>query len=136
MPHRDGLPELFLDRSVGRIKVPRLLRTEGLRLVTLAEHYGVPADDRVTDVEWLRLVGERRWLAVMKDDRIRYVNAERQALLDHEVRAVVLTNASLSAPEMARRILRAVPSLRGDLRHGGRTVPLRRSRQPHRAHRT
>ena len=42
MPHPDGLPELFLDRSLGRIKVPRLLREAGLNLVTLAEHYGVP----------------------------------------------------------------------------------------------
>ena len=111
MPHPVGLPELFLDRSVGRIKVPQLLRAHGLRLVTLAEHYGVPADENVADVAWLRLVGERRWLAVMKDDRIRYVPAERQALLKHRVRAVVLTNANLSSLDMAERIIRAVPSL-------------------------
>ena len=43
MSHPDGLPDLLLDRSLGRKEVPELLRAEGLRLVTLAEHYGNPA---------------------------------------------------------------------------------------------
>jgi hypothetical protein len=79
--HPDGLPELFLDRSLGRKKVPELLRAEGIRLITLAEHYGIPNDETIADTEWLQLCGERSWLAVMKGDRIRYVGAERQALL-------------------------------------------------------
>ena len=49
MPHPDGLPDLFLDRSLGRVTVPRLLRDEGLRLVSLAERYGVPQDESVSD---------------------------------------------------------------------------------------
>lgn len=36
MPHPDRLPDLFLDRILGRIEVPELLRAAGLRLVTLA----------------------------------------------------------------------------------------------------
>lgn len=59
MPHPDGLPELFLDRSLGRIKVPTLLRGAGLQLVTLSEHYGVPTDETVADEDWLQLAGER-----------------------------------------------------------------------------
>ena len=47
MSHPEGLPDLFLDRSLGRIKVPTLLRAQGLRLVTLAERYGVPQDENV-----------------------------------------------------------------------------------------
>ncbi|MGH3718239.1 MAG: hypothetical protein ACRDRI_05225 [Pseudonocardiaceae bacterium] len=39
--HPEGLPELFLDRSLGRRQVPDLLRGAGLRLRTLAEVYGV-----------------------------------------------------------------------------------------------
>jgi hypothetical protein len=57
--HPDGLPDLFLDRSLGRKKVPDLLRAAGLRLVTLAEHYGIPADEGVADTEWLELAGRR-----------------------------------------------------------------------------
>jgi hypothetical protein len=48
--HPAGLPDLFLDRSLGRIEVPRRLRLAGLRLVTLAEHYGVPTDETIADV--------------------------------------------------------------------------------------
>ena len=59
MPHPDGLPELFLDRSLGRIRVPQLLRDAGLNLVTLVEHYGVPTDESVADEEWLQLAGCR-----------------------------------------------------------------------------
>lgn len=77
MSHPDGLPELFLDRSLGRIKVPSLLRSHGLRLTTLAEHYGVPRDETVTDQAWLALAGQRGWVVFMKDARIRYNRAER-----------------------------------------------------------
>jgi hypothetical protein len=41
VPHPDLLPDVFIDRSLGRIEVPRLLREAGLRLVTLAERYGI-----------------------------------------------------------------------------------------------
>ena len=64
MSHPDGLPDLFLDRSLGRIKVPRLLRAAGLRLITLAEHYGIPEDEDVSDDEWLELAGRRGWVVL------------------------------------------------------------------------
>ncbi len=60
--HPDGLPELFLDRSLGRSlgrrQVPALLRDVGLRLQTLAEVYGIPADETVADTEWLARAGD------------------------------------------------------------------------------
>ena len=113
MSHPDGLPDLFLDRSLGRKKVPELLRAEGLRVVTLADHYGIPADETIEDSEWLQLCGERGWLALMKDDRIRYVGAERHALVEYRVRAAVITNANLPALEMVERITRALTDLAG-----------------------
>ncbi len=47
----------------------------------------------------------------MKDDRIRYVGAERQALFDFHVMAAVITNANLPAVDMAVRIIRALSDL-------------------------
>ena len=35
-------PQFFVDRSLGRVRVPALLRADGWTLVTLAEHYGIP----------------------------------------------------------------------------------------------
>lgn len=54
MSHPDGLPDLFIDRSLARIKVPTLCGTEGLGLVTLAEHSG-SQDVGDADGDWLEL---------------------------------------------------------------------------------
>lgn len=62
MSHPDELPDLFLDRSLGRIQVPGLLRAGGLRLITLAEHYGIPADEDIVDEGWLELAGRNGWV--------------------------------------------------------------------------
>jgi hypothetical protein len=70
--HPIGPPDLFLDRSLGRHQVPSLLRAAGLRLQTLSEFYGTPADELVADVEWLRVAGTHGWPVLMKDQRIRY----------------------------------------------------------------
>jgi PIN like domain len=93
--HPAGLPDLFIDRSLGRKQVPALLRAAGLRLVTLAEHYGVPADENVTDVTWLADVGRLGWAVLMKDERIRYKRPERDAVARHNVRCFCLTRQDL-----------------------------------------
>ena len=103
--HPSGLPDLFLDRSLGRRQVPTLLRDVGLRLHTLSEVYGIPADEDVTDVDWLALAGSQGWLVLMKDERIRYRAAEREALVLHKVRAFCLTSGNLCAEDMAAQFL-------------------------------
>ena len=72
MSHPDALPDLFLDRSLGRIKVPQASTGGRPPLTTLAEHYGTPADEAVTDEEWLGLAGDHGWVVFMKDTRVRY----------------------------------------------------------------
>jgi len=106
--HPDGLADLFVDRSLGRRQVPDLLRSAGLRLRTLAEVYGIPADQDVDDITWLTYAGEQGWPVLMKDERIRYRPAETQAVLAHHVQAFCLTSGNLRAPEMATQILSAI----------------------------
>ncbi len=103
--HPDGLPDVFVDRSLGRIQVPGLLRAAGIRLITLAEHYGIPADEDTEDVTWLELVGQRNWVAFMKDSEIRRRPAERTAVKSHAVRAFCLSAGSLPATGMAARFI-------------------------------
>lgn len=105
MSHPDRLPDLFLDRSLGRKVVPQLLRAEGLRLITLAEHYGIPADETIADEEWLELAGTAGWAVLMKDARIRYNRAEREAVKRHRVQCFCLTRQNLSGPDMAARFI-------------------------------
>lgn len=105
MPHPDGLPDLFVDRSLGRIQVPRLLREAGLRLTTLAERYGVPADEAVTDEQWLEDAGKLGEAVLMKDDRIRYRPVEKAAVIEWRVRAFCLARRDLTASAMAATYL-------------------------------
>ncbi len=111
MPHPDGLPDLFLDRSLGRVTVPRLLRDEGLRLVSLAERYGVPQDESISDERWLREAGERGEAVLMKDARVRYNPAEKGAVLRYRVRCFCLVRRDLTAEAMAGRFLRNLDAM-------------------------
>jgi hypothetical protein len=103
--HPAGLPDRFLDRSLGRIQVPGLLRAAGLHLVTLAEHYGVPADQEVKDVMWLKEAGRRGWVVLMKDRSIRSNVAERQAVKRYAIRCFCIPRQNLTAQEMTNRFL-------------------------------
>lgn len=85
-------PLFFVDRSLGRLRVPRLLRAEGWSLLTMAEHYGEQAGQSVADTDWLHLAGENGWPVLAKDERIRYRPAERAAIVRHGVRAFYLTS--------------------------------------------
>ena len=54
MPPLAKPPRFFIDRSLGRIAVPRLLLADGWDVITLSEHYGMPADECVADTEWIK----------------------------------------------------------------------------------
>lgn len=109
--HPEGQPNLFLDRSLGRRQVPALLRGAGLRLHTLAEVYGVPADEAVADTDWLELAGQCRWPVLMKDERIRYRPAERSAVVAHRVQAFCLTGGNPRAAAMGEQYLAVIHDL-------------------------
>lgn len=111
MSHPDGLPELFVDRSLGRIQLPRFLRDAGLRLTTLAEHYGIPADEDVADTDWLELAGRNGWVVFHKDAQIRRRQAEREAVERFQVRCFCITRQDLNAAEMAGRYLTHLRSI-------------------------
>ena len=46
--------------------------------------------DKVLDVHWLRLVGEREWLAITRDRLILAREAERRELIESRARVVIL----------------------------------------------
>jgi hypothetical protein len=111
-------PEFFIDRSLGRKAVPEALRACGLVVHTMASVYGEKVGQGLHDETWLRDVGQRDWVVLMKDDAIRRRPAEREALVEGGVRAFCLTNAQLRGEEQARRLVE------------NRHRILRRARQP------
>jgi len=83
-----------------------MLRDAGLDVITLAQHYGMPRDQSVTDIEWLEECSHRGWVALMKDGRIRRRPAERRAITEHSVRCFCLARGDLTSAEAAGRYLR------------------------------
>lgn len=50
-----------------------------------------------TDVEWLSAVGTHGWIAITRDQRIRYRPLEKEALMRHGVAAFAFTGGQVSA---------------------------------------
>lgn len=129
-------PHFFVDRSLGRVRVPNGLRAAGWDLTTLAEHYGIPADEAVDDVAWLTVAGAHGWAVLMKDDRIRRRPAEATALGAARVHAFCIANANIRSSAQIELFLAhesaifqicstAGPSLHAISRSGMRRVDLR-----------
>lgn len=132
---RCELPELLLDRSLGSVAAPALLRAAGLRVATLVEVYGSAAAETIEDSTWLRDAAARGWPVLMKDPLIWHRPAERAALTAQGVTAFCLTGTNLTAAvlaeqvlnvleEMARACARPGPALHVISASGMRTVPL------------
>lgn len=71
----------------------------------MASVYGEQAGQRIADERWLRDIGAKGWIVLMKDDAIRRRPAERDALVEAGVRAFCLTNAQLRAAEQTERFV-------------------------------
>jgi PIN like domain len=96
-PHEQP-PRFFLDRSLGRKAVPDALRANGWDIITLSEHYGMPADEQVADTDWIEEAAKRRWPILMKDKRIRHRQAETTTVIEHKARCFVITRGDLPYP--------------------------------------
>lgn len=93
-------PEFLVDRSLGLIAIPALLRSAGYTVRTIDDVYGRRA---VADVEWIHDADANDWIVATKDDRIRRRPAEREALLASKLRVFCLTSGNLrSADQVAR----------------------------------
>ena len=75
----------FTDRDLGR-QFPDILEQAGL---TVERHAGHFADD-CPDESWLQVVGERGWVALTHDRRIRYKKNESDAVIRHRVILLVV----------------------------------------------
>lgn len=104
-PGQQQPPKFFLDRSLGRKAVPGALRAAGWDVVTLAEHYGVPADEQVADVNWIEEAAGQGWPILMKDKRIRHRQAEIEAVVAHKARCFVITRGDIRSEEMVNRFV-------------------------------
>ncbi len=71
----------------------------------MADVYGERVGHGLEDEEWLRDAGERGWVVLMKDAKIRYRPAELEAVRAFGVKAFCVTNANLSGDAQAARLV-------------------------------
>jgi hypothetical protein len=77
----------FIDRSLGVEPIRTELINCGLVVEIHDDHFARDEEDRV----WLKAVGERGWVVLTKDQRLRYRPLEISALRASNARVFVLT---------------------------------------------
>jgi len=102
----------FIDRSLGVEPIRTELVKSGLLVEIHDDHFARDEEDRI----WLRTVGERGWVILTKDQRLRYRPLEIAALRASNARVFVLTAGNLRGSEIAEVFLAALPRIRKILR--------------------
>jgi hypothetical protein len=94
----------FTDRDLGK-RFPEILRSSGLNVERHEDHF---APD-TPDAEWLEVVGDRGWIAITHDRRIRYKPNERDAVMLHRVALLVVVGRPhfRNSRELSWRLSRA-----------------------------
>ncbi len=85
--------------------MPQALRAAGATVHTMADVYGERVGQGLHDEEWLHDVGQRGWIVLMKDAKIRHRPTELEAVMANNVRAFCLTNANLRGIDQAQRLV-------------------------------
>ena len=97
----------FLDRNLGKHIIADILREAGALVEVHDDHFPAGAKDN----EWLAAVGEKGWVVLTKDQRIRYRGLELKALEEAQVKAFVLTSGNLQGHDMAAIFVKALPAM-------------------------
>ena len=103
MPASDSPLEFYVDLSLGRTVV-EILRLRGLDVRAELEVFG-SRPRGVPDAEWLERAGREGWIVLSKDKRLRHDRDQQAMMVEHGVKAFVLTSGNLRAPEQADRFL-------------------------------
>jgi len=96
------------------------IRQRGFLVHTLRSIYGEQQAQLINDTEWIRMVGDRRWLAFTKDDRVRRERLVRIALQESGARVFCLASGNLPGHEQERRFLENLDRI---IRQGRRPGP-------------
>lgn len=97
----------FIDRSLGKEPIRTELAKAGLVVEIHDDHFARDEEDRV----WLRTVGERGWVVLTKDQRLRYRPLEIAGLRASKARVFVLTAGNLRGIEIAAAFSAALPEI-------------------------
>jgi hypothetical protein len=97
----------FIDRSLGVEPIRAALIAEGLVVEIHDDHFKRDEEDRV----WLDEVGDRGWVVLTKDQRLRYRPLEIAALRSSGARVFILVAGNLRGNEIAAAFVAALPAM-------------------------
>jgi hypothetical protein len=60
---------------------------------------------------WLPFIGEKGWILITKDKRIRFNDLEREAVVAYGVREFYFTSGNHSGADMATMLIAALPEI-------------------------
>lgn len=103
MPSSDSPLEFYVDLGLGRTVV-EALRARALNVRSEIEVFG-RRPDGVPDVEWLERAGREKWIVLSKDKRLRHDRDQQSMMIEHGVKAFVLTSGNLKAADQAARFM-------------------------------
>lgn len=118
MTRREEPFVFFVDRSLGRHVVPRILADAVLPTERVIVHDDEFAQD-TEDVVWLQEVSRRGWVILTKDANVRRNELERTAILESRATVFTLGRGDLRAERMAQVFSLSLPLVRRALRRFG-----------------
>jgi hypothetical protein len=75
------------------------------------ERHGSYFQPGTEDTAWLPFVGEKGWVLVTKDKKIRYNELEKAAVLQNRVREFYFSSGNFNGAEMAEILVTALPEM-------------------------
>ena len=72
---------------------------------------GIEVPRGSSDQDWLQSLGSKRWIVLMRDQRIRFNRLERESLLGSSLGAFVFTGGQVTGEETALVIGEALPEI-------------------------
>lgn len=94
----------FVDESLDSLTVVEALRAAGTTVERLNEHFSKGTADEI----WLAHAGNKGWVVLTRDKRIRYRQLERLALKEARVRAFVFTGGNVTVKDTASILVKAL----------------------------
>lgn len=89
-------PTFFTDRDLGK-RFPEILTAAGLAVERHGDHFAHDCPDEI----WLKTIGEKGWIAVTHDGRIRYKPNELAAAMQYRVALLVVVGRA-PFPQLAQ----------------------------------
>ena len=99
---------IYLDENhCNNPRVLAVLRDAGVQVERHLDHFERGTPDEV----WLPFVGNKGWILLTSDGRIRYRSNEKQAVIENRVRMFYFSNNNMNGLQMATALEKALPKI-------------------------